>query len=128
MADSRALTPVRLATKETLYWSLMISGSLAIVGGGCALTWFMIGNSINHVRNNRIQRVALDVQTRQYPLLVYGPNGDRAFNPNTGERLLLSEVSEAQLPRIKASTQVQLAGLISDSSKIINGRVTNEVL
>lgn len=128
MADSRALTPIRLATKEVLWWSLRISGSVVIVGGGGALVWLMIGGSINTVRHQRIHKIPLDVTTRQYPLLVYG-NGRRAFNPNTGERLLLSEVSEAHGPRIKSITQVQLAGLLTltDNSKIIN-EVTDEIL
>ena len=120
MADTKALTPIRLATKEALYWSLMVGGSVVIVSGGGALAWLMIGGSINSVRHSRAQQIPLDVATRQYPLLVYG-NGRRLFNPNNGERLLLSEVSEACLPRIQASKQVQLAGLITDGRKIING-------
>lgn len=126
MADTKSLTPVRLATKETLYWSLMVGGSVVIIGGSTALTWLMIGASFNFVRHQRIKQIPLDVATRQFPLLIYG-NGRRAFNPNNGERVLLTEKSEAHQPRIEASTQVQLAGLIADSSKIING-VTNENL
>jgi hypothetical protein len=123
MAERRATANVRLATMDAFYYSLAVSGSVVIVGGGCALTWLMIGGSINHVKHRRVMRVPLDPVTRQYPLLVYG-NGRRVFNPNNGERLLLSEISEAGLPRIEATAKVQLAGLISDgsnSSKVIEG-------
>lgn len=123
MADSRALMPVRLATKKTLYWSLMIGGMVVVVSGAGALAWLMVGGSVNIIRHQRTRQIPLDVATRQYPLLVYGPpNGRRAFNPNNGERLLLSECAEASLPRIEASAKVQLAGLITaGNSKIING-------
>jgi hypothetical protein len=72
------------------------------------------------VRHRRAQQIPLDVATRQYPLLIYG-NGRRVLNPNNGERLLLSEVSGADLTRIEANTKVQLAGLLSaDNIKIID--------
>jgi hypothetical protein len=124
MAERRATANVRLATLDTFYYSLAVSSMVVIVGGGLALSWLMVGSSVNHVKHRRIMRVPLDVETRQYPLLVYG-NGRRVFNPNNGERLLLSELSGAELPRIEASTKVQLAGLISDndnSNKIIEVR------
>lgn len=122
MADSQALTSVRLATKEGLLWLLMISSSVVVVAGAGSLVWLMVGGSVNTIRHQRTQQVPLDVATRQYPLLIYG-NGRRVFNPNNGERLLLSECAEAGLLRVEASTQVQLAGLIADGSKIINGEV-----
>jgi uncharacterized protein YceK len=120
MADSRALTPVRLIVKEVLLWALMVSGVALVISGAGSAAWLMIGYSINFIRHQRTQQIPLDISTRQYPLLMYG-NGRRAFNPNNGERLLLSDVSSADLPRIEATTKVQLAGLVTDNSKIING-------
>jgi uncharacterized protein YceK len=125
MADSAALTPVRLIVKEFLLWSLMVSGIALMVGGVASAIYFLVGMSFYSIRHKRAQQIPLDIATRQYPLLLYG-NGRRIFNPNNGERLLLTDVSEAELPRIEASTKVQLAGLITDNSKIINGPVIPE--
>lgn len=116
MADSEALTPTRLMVKEVLLWSLMFGGVIVIITTTGVYGYFAVGMAINRVR---FWYVPLDTATRQYPLLLYG-NGRRVFNPNNGERLLLSEVSEAQLERIEAATRVQMAGLLSDGSKIIN--------
>jgi hypothetical protein len=120
MADSRALTPVRLIVKEVLLWGLMSSGVAFMIGGVISAIYFLTGMAFYSVRNRRVQQIGLDVATRQYPLLMYG-NGRRVFNPNTGERLRLSESSVAELPRIAAQTQVQLAGLQPPIDKIING-------
>jgi hypothetical protein len=120
MADSRALATTRIVVKEVLLWSLMVGGVIVVISGAGGLAWLFVGGSVNIIRHQRTQQIALDVATRQYPLLVYG-NGRRIFNPNNGERLLLSDVSTADLPRIEASTKVQLAGLITDNSTIING-------
>ena len=122
MNDSRALTPVRLAVKEVLLWSLMVGGVAVIISMVGAISYSLVGAAVNFVRDKRIQQIPLDVATRQYPLLLYG-NGRRVFNPNTGERLLLSDVSEADLLRIEAATRVQLAGLITDNSKVVNGEL-----
>lgn len=118
MADSETLTPTRLIVKEVLLWTLMTSGAAFMIGGVIFAIYFLAGMSFYGVRHKRTQQIGLDITTRQYPLLMYG-NGRRVFNPNTGERSLLSDVSAAELPRIEASTRVQLAGLI-DESKIIN--------
>jgi hypothetical protein len=122
MADSKALTSTRLIVKEILLWSLMVGGVVVVISGAGGLAWLFVGGSVNIIRHQRTQQIPLDMTTRQYPLLMYG-NGRRVFNPNNGERLLLSEVSDADLPRIEAQTKVQLAGLITDNSKIINGKV-----
>lgn len=124
MDDSYALTPVRLIVKEVLWWSLMVSGVLVLVSFAGAFSYFTIGASYYTIRDMKTQKVPLDTDTRQYPLLLYG-NGRRVFNPNNGERLLLSDVSEADLPRIEAATQVQLVGLLSDGSKVVNGKVVH---
>jgi len=110
LEESEALMPVRIMVKEVLWYTGMVSGILLLLGSGLAGGWWMVGTSVNRVK---FHRVSLDVQTRQYPLLVYG-NGRRVFNPNTGERLLLAENSEASLTRIEASTKVQLAGMLPD--------------
>lgn len=128
MTDSQALAPVRLIAKEVLLWSLMAGGGAVILGGGIALTYFFVGAAVYAVRDKRIQQIPLSIETRQYPVLVYG-NGRRSLNLNNGERLRLSETSEANLPRIEATTRVQLQGLkglITDNSKIINGKVTHQ--
>lgn len=122
MADSRALTPVRLRVKEVLLWSLMGSGMLVLISFSGAFAYFTIGASYYVIRDMRVQQIPLDVATRQYPLLIYG-NGRRSFNPNNEERLRLSDGSAADPLRVKASNEVQLAGLISDGSKVINGKV-----
>lgn len=111
MDDSRALTPVRLAVAEALLWTLMVGGVVVIVSAAGAISYSMAGASFYFIRDKRTQQVPLDTATRQYPLLLYG-NSRRAFNPNTGERLLLSDANEADLLRIEASTKVQLAGLL----------------
>lgn len=121
MADSKALAPVRLIVKEVLLWSLMVGGLVIITSSAGATSYFLLGYAVTFISHRRShQQIALDVVTRQYPLLMYG-NGRRVFNPNNGERLRLSDVSSAELPRIEAQTKVQLAGLITDNSKIING-------
>lgn len=118
MADSRSLTSVRLIVKEVLLWSVM-GGALAIIlSFAGSFAYLVAGTSFYFVRDRKTQQIPLNPQTRQYPLLMYG-NGRRIFNPNNGERLLLSDVSSADLPRIEAATRVQLAGLITDNSKII---------
>lgn len=119
MDDSRALTPVRLIVKEVLLWSLMVGGAMVFLGGGFSLAYVFVGASFYAIRDMGIQQIALDEKTRQYPVIIYG-NGRRIFNLNTGERLLLSETSEAHDPRIEAATRVQLAGLLADGSKIVN--------
>lgn len=122
MSDSRALTPVRLIVKEILLWSLMGSGALVLVSFGVAFSYFTIGASYYVIRDMKIQQIPLDVATRQYPLLIYG-NGRRSLDPNNGERLRLTDVSKADPLRIETTARVQLAGLISDGSKIMNGKV-----
>lgn len=133
MAEKRALMPVRLAVKEVLWWTAMGVGVFVLissgVGFGVGSTLVFVGGSIGMVQRIQVQRIPLNKETRQYDLLIYGPAGRRRFrNPNTGESKRLSEASPAEVARIKASTQVQLAGvelagLITDGSKIINGEV-----
>jgi hypothetical protein len=112
MADRQAMTPIRLTVKTTLYYSVMIGVAVLIVGTGGALTWLFIGTAVNRVR---FHQVPLDVATRQYPLLMYG-NGRRIFNPNTGERLLLSETSQTNRQLAAGSQTVQLAGIIANAN------------
>jgi hypothetical protein len=112
MADRQAMTPVRLTVKTTLYYSVMVGGIVLIVGTSGALTWLFVGSAINRVR---FHQIPLDVATRQYPLLTYG-NGRRAFNPNTGERLVLAETSPTDSQLTAGSQTVQLAGIIANAN------------
>jgi hypothetical protein len=112
MAEKRATIPVRLAVKDTLYYSLMVGGVVLIIGTSGALTWLFIGSAVNRVR---FHQVPLDQVTRQYPLMIYG-NGRRAFNPNTGERLLLAETSQTDRQLTAGSQTIQLAGIIANAN------------
>lgn len=122
MADRRALAPVRLIVMEVTLWSLMIGGTLIIGAGAIGGSWYIVGSAFNHLEKQSIIRIPLDPETRQFDLVIYA-NGRRAFNPNTGQRLLLSEASAPDRQLVEGSHAVQLAGAAKEKGRIIDGKL-----
>jgi hypothetical protein len=120
MADRAALQPVRLAVVEVAMWSLMVGGVFIIGAVSIGGSWYIFGSVRNHLEKQKIIRIPLNPETRQFDFIIYN-HGRRALDPNTGQRFLLSETSGPDRQLVEGSHAVQLAG--ASENRIIDGNI-----
>lgn len=120
MIEKEKTEPLRLMIAEVFYNTLAVI--IMVVGalGTIAFIYFLFGWVYHKVQSFRFRRIPLDETTKQYPLLLYG-GGQFVFNPNNGELKRLDEVSLADQRRITTVEKVQVAGLLAENSRIIEG-------
>ena len=123
VAKAKALATTQVATAETLLWSGAISGAALLLVLAGAGSYYVIGFSIAKVRQANIMFVPLDEATRQYPLIIY--RGNRAYLPNTGERVLLNKNHPPRRQLVAGAHAVQLGGVIAQTGQAPGEALTN---
>ena len=122
MADNNVLAADRIAAKMIILWSLTTSGVIILISASLAGSWALIGFSLSWVREQankaNIQTIPLNPITRQFDLIIY--QGNRAYDPNTGQRVLLDRIADPQPMLVAGTYQVRLNGV--SSQKVIEGR------
>jgi hypothetical protein len=120
VAERRAISEDKVAATRTLIWAGTIGATILILGLAAGGAWFFFGTGRATVRlmEQRARLIALDVATRQFPLLSHEHGGVlRIFNANTGQLVRIDQVLPP-VPQLAAGAMfTQVAGAITQETR-----------